>query len=296
MAAERDLELLDDYLANRLDEQGRRAFEQQLNSDPGLKTEYELQQQLVSGIQKARVAELKAMLGNVAVPAPPKGAAIGTKIALFTAVIGVVGTGIYLYLNQDQQKEDLTETPAKQQENTTPVTPQAQPESKTQKPAENPAQVTEEEPYSEEPVTTEHTPAQAPKAVKKPKAGADSATKEPSIEVYDPTEEAVEGDRTQQQNEEAGKEANRTSIAVEIDASNKKYNFHYNFKDGKLFLYGPFEKNLYEIMEFFTDDKRTIFLFYKDQYFLLREEHTKPKPLTAITDPALLKKLREYRN
>lgn len=292
MAAERDLELLDDYLANRLDEQGRRAFEQQLNTDPGLRTEYELQQQLVSGIKKARVAELKAMLGSVAVPAPPKGATIGAKIALWTAVVGVVGTGIYLYLDKDQQKEDLTETPVKQQENTAPVTPQPQPES--EKPAETPAEVSEE-PYSEEPVTTEHTPAQSPKAIKKPKAGADSATKEPSIDVYDPTEEVSEG-QPQQQNEEAAKANNTPSIAVEIDASNKKYNFHYHFRDGKLFLYGPFEKNLYEIMEFFADDKRTIFLFYKDQYFLLREEHTRPKPLTALTDPVLLKKLKEYRN
>lgn len=291
MAAERDLELLDDYLANRLDEQGRRAFEQQLNTDPGLKTEFELQQQFISGIRKARAAELKAMLGNVAIPAPPKGAAIGTKIALWTAVVGVVGTGLYLYLDKDQQKEETTETPIQQPEKDSTVMPQHEAE----KPAEQPAEISEE-PYSEEPVTTEHAPAQSPKAIKKQKAGDADSTREPAIDVFDPTEEVKENQNTPQQNDEAAKPGNSPSIAVEIDASNKKYNFHYHFRDGKLFLYGPFEKNLYEIMEFFSDDKRTIFLFYKDQYFLLKEDHTKPKPLSAISDPVLLKKLKEYRN
>src|SRR5687768_16764423 len=98
MAAERDFEMLDDYLANRLGEQEKSAFEQKLNTDPDLKSEYELQQQLINGIKKARVAELKAMMGKIPVPAGSStGTAIGAKIALWAAVVGVVGTGLYFY-------------------------------------------------------------------------------------------------------------------------------------------------------------------------------------------------------
>jgi hypothetical protein len=49
-------------------------------------------------------------------------------------------------------------------------------------------------------------------------------------------------------------------------------------------------------MEFFTDEKRTVFLFYKEQYFLLQEADSQIRPLTPISDPALIKKLKEYRN
>jgi hypothetical protein len=85
------------------------------------------------------------------------------------------------------------------------------------------------------------------------------------------------------------------SIAVEIDTKNKKYDFHYQFKDGKLFLYGPFENDLYEILEFFSDDKRTMFLFYQENFYLLKDDNEKLKPLGAIQDPSLIKKLKDYR-
>jgi hypothetical protein len=77
--------------------------------------------------------------------------------------------------------------------------------------------------------------------------------------------------------------------------TDKKYNFHYQFKDDKLYLYGSFEKNLYEIMEFFSGNKRTMFLFYKDNYYLLNEEDQTVKALAPIKDQALLEKLRDYR-
>ena len=83
---------------------------------------------------------------------------------------------------------------------------------------------------------------------------------------------------------------------VETDTENRRYTFHYQFKDGKVFLYGPFQKNLYEIMEFFSDDKRTVFLFYKDNFYKLEERNNGVRPLTTISDPALIKKLKEYRN
>jgi hypothetical protein len=49
-------------------------------------------------------------------------------------------------------------------------------------------------------------------------------------------------------------------------------------------------------MEFFTNDKRTVFVYYKDRFYRLEETDTMIRPLEAITDKALLKKLREYRS
>src|SRR5687767_11416583 len=103
MAAERDFELLDDYLANRLGEKEKSAFEQKLNTDVDLKREFELQQQFINGIKKARVAELKAMMNKIPVPAGTStGTAIGAKIALWAVVVGVIGTSLYLYFDKDE--------------------------------------------------------------------------------------------------------------------------------------------------------------------------------------------------
>jgi hypothetical protein len=124
MAVERDLELLDDYLANRMDAKSRAAFEQKINADQELKGELEIQQQMISGIKNARVAELKQMLNNVPVPAgQTAGTAAGTKITLWVAVAGIIATGVYFYVKEDTQElvGPNTETVTPEQ-NESPVT------------------------------------------------------------------------------------------------------------------------------------------------------------------------------
>jgi hypothetical protein len=289
MAAERDLELLDDYLANRLDEKRKSDFEQKLNTDPDLKSELELQQQFIKGIKAARIAELKSMLSNVPVPAIQTGGTVAAgKIAVWTLFIGLIGTGIYFYVDQKDNKEIQSETKTEKQQET----PKGQPlvvQPEQVKPHEDSPVV------SAEKASSENKPLNSPKATKKKKKSEVAASKEPDIQVFDPTAESND-DAPANKNESTIPKVTVPSIIVEIDSQNKKYNFHYQFRDGKLLLYGPFEQNLYEILEFFSDDKQTMFLFYKDNYYLLNQHNSKLRPLTAIEDQALIKKLKEYRN
>ena len=94
-----NFELIDDYLANRLQEQDRKAFEQQLDGDPALKEEVEFQQQVVHGVRQARVAELKSMLNNVPVSGNYWS---GGKIAAAVVTAGIVSTGLYFYVNENE--------------------------------------------------------------------------------------------------------------------------------------------------------------------------------------------------
>jgi hypothetical protein len=61
-----------------------------------------------------------------------------------------------------------------------------------------------------------------------------------------------------------------------------------------LVLYGKFDKGLYEIIEI-NGSSHSIFLFYKENYYLLDEKETTITPLTPIRDSQLVKKLKEYR-
>lgn len=63
-------ELIDDYLTNRLSEQDRKSFEQQMDSNPALKADVELQKEIINGLKAARAAELKAMLNKVPISSP----------------------------------------------------------------------------------------------------------------------------------------------------------------------------------------------------------------------------------
>ena len=294
MASEKDFEILDEYAGNRLNPQDRAAFEKQLESDAELKNELSLQREIIEGVKTARKAELKNLLNNVPISSiPSEGMSTAAKIGLSVIVAGLVSTGLYFYFNQEDNtvvqpsitneiKEDNTENTVIDDSKPAPDANQAD-EPSQETAVQSQPKVTKKQdvesaaPKTSTPATTEEQPAVEPSA----------------LDVFDPSQDAESAEQAAA--EEIGpKVSTKSSIAVETEVD-KRYNFHYQFRDSKLFLYGSFEKNFYEIMEFFSNNKRTMFLYYKDNYYLLSDADQKVKPLKPINDAALLKKLRDYR-
>jgi len=302
MADERDFELLDDYLTNRLSEQDRSAFEQKLDADPDLKHEYALQKRLVQGIKDARVAELKSMLNKVPVPSGNPGNAVISKIVLGTVVSLMIAAAAYWYF-----RDNSTMAPEqKAQQEQPPLPKPEQPKEEIQAPVQKQeSPTTRKETVEDKNQTSAGTEHSKPSLARKPdplaapgeKKTESKAGDKPALDVLTPGNEDVNNDNSG--NPTAAQPAltpANSSLVVETDRNNRTYSFHYQFRDGKLFLYGPFEKNLYEIMEFSTDEKRTVFLYYKDRYYLLQEADSRVKPLSPVTDAALITKLKEYRS
>lgn len=267
MAEERDLELLDDYLTHRMSDPDRRAFEQKLQSDPDLQQEYALQQRLISGIKDARVAELKSMLNQVPVPSSGPGNALATKIILGTFVTLIIAAASYWYISRDDVKMADAPAPAEQpaKEELTP----AEPEGETEQEA-LPEESRVEQDKNQTSAGTEHS---KPSLAKRP----------------DPLQAPGEKNREEQT-------PGNAALQVETDRNNAQYRFHYQFRDEKVLLYGPFEANSYEIVEVPTNNTRTKFLLYKEEYYRLDQTDDRIQPLKAVTDPALLKTLKESRS
>jgi hypothetical protein len=293
MASERDLELLDDYLGNRLSTNEKVAFEKALQKDADLNKEYLLQQRVIEGIKQARALQLKQMLNNVPLSSIPQG---GTspliQAGAWLFVAGVVGTGLFFYFRNDASEG----TPIAKQETLTPA-PEEIVSQDASKENIKPGDLgnTELDTKAETEVRTQPTaPTQiAPSDSQKID---DKAITPGARDVFDPNEDSKSSNASSATSDDVKSSAAVTpSIAMETVA-NSKYHFDYQFKENKLFLYGIFEKNLYEIMEFFSNNKRTMFLYYKDNYYLLNEDDDKVKPLTPIKDEALLKKLKDYRS
>ncbi|WP_276374034.1 hypothetical protein [Chryseolinea sp. H1M3-3] len=295
MASEKDLELLDQYVSNRLTASDKTAFEQKLASDTSLKNEYKLQQKLVDKIREARVKELKTMFNNVPASAlEPNGTSVATQITLLIAVVGAIGAGVYFYMSRE---ENVETQPITQQEQVTQETPQAIEPNQDETPKQEVPAVVEEKESSES-VTPAIEKDQEETKVPQAHNGLknDEEPKGPApLDIFDPTQEGETANKANPEAKISEAPLSKSSIVVEVDNSNKKFNFHYQFKNGKLYLFGTFEKNLYEIMEFFSGNKRTVFLFYKDNYYLLSEENDTIKPLAPINDPTLLQKLKDYR-
>lgn len=275
---------IDDYLSGRLDAAERMGFEQALESDPQLKAEVGFQQGIIEGVQKARAAELKAMLSNV--PVPPAGGTVAVtagKIAAIVVTAGIVGSAIYFGMKDDdsqavdEPKQEIVQQPAQENEGEALAEER---ESETEQSA------IETEPIKDERVTT-------PKKKDKPKA---TAPVRPKIEVTDPTEDMVVDNSEPEATKQFPKESvTVSSIEVETNNADRKHEFHYQFNAGKLILYGPFDEKLYEIIEI-NGEKLSIFLYYNQNYHLLDKGSLEITPLTPITDRALIDKLNEYRN
>ena len=272
---------MDDYLANRLSDADRTSFEHKLEADPALKSEFISQQRFIEGIKRARIAELKNIMNNTPIPpAAGSGSALTLKVASMVIAAGIVGFGIYWFTS------DENETIPAPVEETTVTEIQ-----------ETPLEIAEENEPSPQVIEPEvQTPPAKEESEKTAQPAAASKVKQPTLEVYDPTKEIKEEDTEEDIDPIIpGEHKKASSLVVETDNTQKKFDFHYQFKDGKLILMGPFDATLYEILEFIADDKRTIFLYYTSEHYLLDERKEKPTPLNPIKDSQLLKKLEVYR-
>ncbi len=279
-----NFELIDDYLTNRLGDQEKMAFEQRMGSDPGLKSDVEMQRNILDGVKQARVAELKAMLNNVPVGNGISNGAWAGKIAAGIVAVGLAVTAYWII----NRKEPVQ--PVSNEQTVAPVITAEEP--KTETPATK-APVEDNKPVTTP--TTANQPGKKATAKKKEAIAAPTATA-PKIEVVDPSkDELIDNSSKSAENVDTKKSAITVSqVAVETVTSDKKYKFNYQFEAGKLVLYGPFDKSLYEILEI-HGDSHAVFLWYKDNYYKLDEQQHNITRLEPITDATLVKKLKEYR-
>jgi hypothetical protein len=280
MALEKDFQALNDFLDNKLSAEERKAFEDKLNQDSELKNELDLQQSIREGIKQARIAELKGMLNNIPVASiPTSNTGYLLKIGMWAAVTGIVATATYFYFSEKTDSSPAQEQPEVALEENKPV----------QEIYDNSIEANSQDETNIE----VKKPIEERKSIKPSTA----PVKRKSLEVYDPSadsKESVENFELESLNV-ISKAFVTSSIEVETNATSKNYNFHYMFKESKLLLFGTFDKNFYEILEFISSDKKTVVLYYKSNYYLLDINKSEPTQLSPIKNKALLKKLKEHR-
>jgi hypothetical protein len=276
-----NFELIDDYLTNRLSEADRKAFENQIAADPSLRADVEAQSHILDGIKKARTAELKSMLAKVHIESTP--ASFMNPVRIAAGIVGAaVIAGVIIYFGNREVELDNNNLPASTKDSRTNQNPQNNPTELTGdsivKPSEDSQKIS-----TESAIIPEKSTGIKPVAPVKPK-----------IDLIDPSQE-ITNDAAGDNGAGQGK-VNETpsKVEVEIEDTNRKFNFHYQFQNGKLRLYGNFKNGLYEIIEI-NSDHRALFLYYREGYYLLDEKNSEVTPLELIKDQLLLQKLKSYR-
>ncbi len=285
-----NFEKIDEYLTNRLSEQDRKGFEQQLGTDSALKAEVEFQTQIIEGLKKARAAELKAMLSKV----PVESGSV-TEFPTLKVAAGLIGTAIivsagYLYYADNNKAElPVITTPVEdsivQSEEAKPNDPEDNNDNDNiiEQPKEPEAAATQQQAQ----------PVKAPRSRPSDNAEASQPVDRPALDVIDPSEELTESIPTRG-NTSTKPVLTIPKMNVEVDSSSKKYPFHYQFTDGKMILFGSFDKSLYEIIEI-NGESHSVFLYHKENYYKLDESKNEITPLEPVKDKALIQQLKEYR-
>jgi hypothetical protein len=279
-----NFELIDNYLTNRLGDAEKVEFEKQLASDPSLKADVTLQRQILEGVKKARAAELKAMLQKV-----PVGGSASFNFPMLRMAAGVVGAGLLIaalsfYFKNGKEVPNMSSSIEDSINKVDPkdFEPLEEPTVSPTQPSENKEKKVEESIDKKQDNSKKETARPTEQA-------------RPKIEAVDPSNEMIDNAEKKSVVRESSKSAITAShIAVDVDSANKKYSFHYQFSKGKLMLYGSFDKALYEILEI-SGENHSVFMFYKDNYYLLNEKQTSITLLEPIKDKSLIAKLSEYK-
>lgn len=290
-------ELVSRYLEGEMSDIEKLNFENQLVNNTDLQEEFQLQKDILEGIQDYRKAELKARLDNIAVPSSGIYQYLGVKIAALVTLTTLIGFGAYFtFVADDQgpaseiavvsdaqlesiQPEALPEIPEVKSEPEQPTTviSEQQPALKTQKNVKPEAARSEKEVAR----TTEPGSIPSPNIVK------------PDF-VEGIAEEKIDhkGDSFDLKNNSFANVNRLAENNVEVETIfDKKKDFHYKFYNKKLFLYGDFERNPYEIIEYISDNTKLYFLYYEGKFYELEDSQMKVTPLAEIDDVQLVKEL-----
>ena len=273
-------ELINAYLDDELSQADRTNFEQQLEGDSELQQELALQKDIIEGIRVARKTELKQMLNNV--PVGHTSFWSTGKIVSVLAIVAVAVVGV-VYFNQGDEPQ--TEPV---QESLPPIVLEQENDMTDNVDGQDTEEITE---AVEESQVTE-TPVEEPTEV----AEAVEIQPEDKRPVVAPDFERNDTERTEiiaPGGTILGQIVEQpTETDVDIDRTNASYTFHYAFEPGMLKLYGDFNNELYEILEFNSSEGRNWFLEYEDKYYFLDDSTNGIQPLKEITDAQLLDILR----
>jgi hypothetical protein len=272
--------LFEEYLKGSLSEQDKILLENKISTDPALKSEMEIQRDIVGVIRNARKSELKSMLASThvgwyhMVPA-------AWKAAASVVILTVTGLSAYFLI------PGIGDPPSFSNASEEVTSSVIEKKREALEPVNSSPQITDTETASENSLSK-------PEAENKTEIQ-DIAVSELEIPqpVLDDTpgnlgenelikEEAANASPLNPSNDIAGK------VVTVSTGKDAKYDFHYSFSEGSLMLYGNFDGTPYEILEVNSTGGKKYFLYFNSDYFSLSQNTITISPLVKVTDQNLI--------
>ncbi len=291
-------ELIEKYILGEMSGEELLSFEQEMEVNEDLRTETSFQKDIVSALQMERRAALKARMDNVNIPSPYASYyTAGIASAVLIGGIVLLTTLWPIEFNDDIPTiDEKTEIVEKQLE------------------FDNNPIVEDLDEENEDAQLTETMPSESPEIVsEKPDDTIEENTSEISEEPKDKIENPIpnivtpkapepgSGNGITTSNLESGSDEvlnnqKRETSKVEVEIkSSKTYDFHYQYFNSKLFLYGDFSKSPYELIELNTDKSKDLYMYFGGKYYALNSNQMEISKLTVLRDKIIIKGLDNLR-
>ena len=288
-------ERIEAYFNNELPEADKQQLMQDINSDASLKSEFQFQESVIDGIKDYRKKELIARLDNIQIVSTGQSILLKTIGALGIATVVTVGTYMWLNNAEDQgiTTDDITNT---EQLVTQPEETQAEVVNEI----EPGGIVADKEINEEEQVNKEVVAEPVETETASTKSDKEDSAVVPDIIIPD-VQEPESGSSVDVGEDLSAPEAMasstirlRSSTDVEVKLS-KKYDFHYQVKNGGLILFGNFNDSPFEVIELKTNQGINSYLYFEDHFYALANDSEEIKPLLVIENKQLIKELEKRR-
>jgi hypothetical protein len=276
--------LIEGYITGRLSEKQKLEFEAQLEVNPDLNKDFMLQKDIITSIKDARKAELKSMLNNVNVSSGNGINYFPLQIIGAVLVTSLLAVGTYYYFTENDQSERSTVSV----ETTTPPNGSSQQYIL-------PATTDEDRSASEETIilpqeniiTEETSTPNAEISPSESSTGQETTIENPSDKVISTApEEPAKIENTEGQ-------AGSSGLNVETK-KDRNHAFHYQYYEDKLFLYGDFKGNAYEILKLPTPSGTKMYMSYDGRFYKM-ERSRKIKGFEPVEDPAIIEQLQKIK-
>ncbi len=283
-------ERIEAYFNNEIPEADKQQLMQDIESDASLKSEFQFQQGVIDGIKDYRKKELISRLDNIQVAST--GQSIILKTLGIAGIATVVTIGSYMWINQGEEVIANEET-----NNTEQLV--AQPEENTEKVVDS---------FEDKSLAEENNPNKEVESVKEEEIAEAAPAKTDKEEiafipdVVVPNVQEPETDSTVSLDEDLSAPEAIASSTTELSTRSdvqvklsKKYEFHYQIKNGGLILYGKFNDSPFEVIELKTNQGINSYLYFKNQFYSLTDKSEDINPLVILTNKELIKELEKRR-
>lgn len=283
--------VVEDYLNGDMSGSQKEMFETQLSSDPMLQSELSHQSEVIEGLESFRKAELKTRLAAINVN--PTILGVISQSAMINSVTTVattalIATGAYYYFDSPSMDFELDRInsvgyvldEATLPESRIELTPV---ETKKISPVVITPKSQIADPTVEAKVEAEENDLKEALSFNIPNSPDDIES-----DIIPSTEEILESNTNNLEELSGVVKLDRVEIENIID---KKYGFHYRYLDGRLYLYGKFDKSPYEIIEINARSGKRLFFYYQDRYYKIEKATSEITAFETILDQELIKEL-----